>query len=68
MTGSSKGYAFIEYYNREDAFKAYCQGNKTTMDNGSRDIVVDIVRSGGKEPGFIPRRLGGGYGGKVKGS
>eukprot|EP00347_Sterkiella_histriomuscorum_P013891 403362965 len=68
VTGCSRGYSFIEFYKRDDAFQAYCQANKTTMDNGSRDINVDIVRSGGKQEGFVPRRLGGGYGGKVKGS
>jgi len=67
VTGCSKCYAFIEFYNRDDAFRAYSRGNRTTMANGSRDIVVDIVRAG-KEPEFNPRRLGGGYGGKVKSS
>ena len=48
VTGCNKGYAFVDYYKRDDAFEAYSRANKTTMDNGSRDIVVDIVRSGGK--------------------
>ncbi|CDW89332.1 u11 u12 small nuclear ribonucleoprotein 35 kda [Stylonychia lemnae] len=68
VTGSNKGYAFIDFEDREDAFKAYSQANKSTMANGSRDVIVDLVRSGGKQPEFKPRRLGGGYGGKVKGS
>ena len=67
MTGCSKGYAFIEFYSESDAFRAYHRGHRTSMANGSRDIVVDIVRAG-KEPGFVPRRLGGGHGGKIKSS
>lgn len=48
VTGCSRGYAFVEYLHTDDAFRAYCEANKSVMDNGSRDINVDVVRSGGK--------------------
>ena len=66
VTGFSKGYAFVEYHNKEDAFRAYKNGNKKPLGN-AREIYVDIVRAG-RQPNFKPRRLGGGYGGRIKSS
>lgn len=61
VTGFSRGYAFIEYYDKYDALKAQRELNKTVID--SMEILVD----GECErllSGWIPRRLGGGFGGK----
>ncbi|KAG8222871.1 hypothetical protein J437_LFUL003516, partial [Ladona fulva] len=61
VTGISRGYAFIEYYHKSDAYNAYLGANRKEIDG--RRIFVD------KElervlHGWIPRRLGGGLGGK----
>lgn len=61
VTGFSRGYAFVEYYDERDASKAQRELNKTIIDG--REILID----GECErllPGWIPRRLGGGFGGK----
>jgi len=61
VTGFSRGYAFIEYFDKYDALKAQRELNKTIID--SKEILVD----GECErllPGWVPRRLGGGFGGK----
>lgn len=55
VTGFSRGYAFIEYYEKYDAAKAQRDLNKTIID--SREILVDgecerLLRD------WIPRRLG----------
>lgn len=55
VTGFSRGYAFVEYYDKYDANKAIRELNKTVIDN--REILVD----GECErllSGWIPRRLG----------
>lgn len=41
-------------------------GNRGHIKN-VRDIIVDFVRAG-KQPNFKPRRLGGGFGGRIKSS
>ena len=61
VTGTSQCYAFIEYLIKEDAVRAYERGHKNIIDG--REILVDyeIQRS---LTGWIPRRFGGGFGGK----
>ncbi|KDR15265.1 U11/U12 small nuclear ribonucleoprotein 35 kDa protein [Zootermopsis nevadensis] len=61
VTGSSKGYAFIEYEKKEAANQAYHYANNLIIDG--RRIFVDF-ECGRKLPGWKPRRLGGGFGGK----
>ncbi|OMJ95844.1 hypothetical protein SteCoe_747 [Stentor coeruleus] len=63
VTGESNGYAFIEYASSYNAEQAYKKGHKMLID--SRRVFVDWERSRGQE-GWIPRRLGGGLGGKKK--
>ncbi|XP_069684579.1 U11/U12 small nuclear ribonucleoprotein 35 kDa protein-like isoform X2 [Periplaneta americana] len=61
VTGSSKGYAFIEYEKKESANQAHCYANSHVIDG--RQIFVDFECER-KLPGWKPRRLGGGFGGK----
>ena len=61
VTGTSQCYGFVEYLIKEDAICAYERGHKTLIDG--REIIVDyeFQRS---MAGWVPRRLGGGFGGK----
>lgn len=61
ITGLSKCYAFIEFKHRSDAKTAYQEMNQYTIDNCK--ILVDYEH-GRVMPGWKPRRLGGGFGGK----
>ena len=61
ITGFSKCYAFAEYENPRDATRAQRDGNKTIIDG--QEIFVDY-ESERTMKGWIPRRLGGGQGGK----
>uniref|UniRef100_A0A1B6D5S4 U11/U12 small nuclear ribonucleoprotein 35 kDa protein n=1 Tax=Clastoptera arizonana TaxID=38151 RepID=A0A1B6D5S4_9HEMI len=61
ITGFSKGYAFVEYENERNAALAYKNGNRTVIDG--KMILVDFECER-LLPGWIPRRLGGGFGGK----
>lgn len=55
MTGSSKGYAFIEYEKKDGANRAYHYGNNLVIEG--RRIFVDFECER-KLPGWKPRRLG----------
>lgn len=61
ITGLSKCYAFVEFKHRSDAKVAYQEMNHTIIDNCK--ILVDFEH-GRTMPGWKPRRLGGGFGGK----
>ncbi|XP_072271931.1 U11/U12 small nuclear ribonucleoprotein 35 kDa protein [Pyxicephalus adspersus] len=61
ITGFSKGYAFIEYKQENAIRKAYRDANKLIIDQ--REIFVDYELERVLK-GWIPRRLGGGFGGK----
>ncbi|KAK9723274.1 hypothetical protein K7432_002071 [Basidiobolus ranarum] len=61
ITGDSRGYGFIEFKNERDCRDAYMHASKSTLDD--RQILVDYERSRVME-GWIPRRLGGGFGGR----
>ena len=61
VTGFSKGYAFIEYKESRDAEQAYDEGNKLNVDG--KCILVDYEFDRIMK-GWVPRRLGGGFGGK----
>ena len=61
VTGFSKGYAFIEYYDEADAAIAHREGHQMIIDD--KEVLVDfecerVIK------GWIPRRMGGGFGGK----
>jgi U1 small nuclear ribonucleoprotein 70kDa len=58
--GKSKGYAFVEYENEEDMKRAYRGADGMKIEG--RHIVVDVER-GHTVPTWLPRRLGGGFGG-----
>eukprot|EP01126_Amoeba_proteus_P036478 TRINITY_DN3720_c0_g1_i10.p2 TRINITY_DN3720_c0_g1~~TRINITY_DN3720_c0_g1_i10.p2 ORF type:complete len:132 (-),score=27.31 TRINITY_DN3720_c0_g1_i10:22-417(-) len=60
-TGHSRGYAFITYEYEEDFREAWHKTNRMTIDD--RTILVEYERSR-IQKGWIPRRLGGGLGGK----
>jgi len=61
VTGFSKGYAFIEYFDESDVERAYHDANKVQVDDCQ--ILVDYVFARSME-GWVPRRLGGGFAGK----
>ncbi|CAN8004245.1 unnamed protein product [Ixodes hexagonus] len=60
ITGFSKGYGFVEYYELRDALAAN-DANQEYIDDYR--IFVDFERER-VLPGWVPRRLGGGFGGK----
>nr|XP_056715067.1 U11/U12 small nuclear ribonucleoprotein 35 kDa protein [Euleptes europaea] len=61
VTGFSKGYAFIEYKDERALLKAHRDANKLIIDQ--REVFVDFELERTLK-GWIPRRLGGGFGGK----
>ncbi|XP_065829606.1 U11/U12 small nuclear ribonucleoprotein 35 kDa protein-like [Oscarella lobularis] len=61
VTGMSKGYAFIEYKHKSDAEEACRKGDKAVLEG--YELFVDFERER-TLPGWIPRRLGGGFGGR----
>lgn len=61
ITGFSKGYAFIEYKQESAIKKAYRDGNKLVIDQHEIFVDYELERM---LKGWIPRRLGGGFGGK----
>ncbi|XP_071690251.1 U11/U12 small nuclear ribonucleoprotein 35 kDa protein [Rutidosis leptorrhynchoides] len=61
VTGASQGYAFVEYQSERDMQRAYEKAHHSVIDDSQ--IIVDYNRQQ-LMPGWIPRRLGGGLGGK----
>lgn len=61
VTGYSKGYAFIEFEDSNQMEKAYKEAHGCEIDGCS--ILVDFEHERNLK-GWIPRRLGGGFGGK----
>ncbi|MQL94204.1 hypothetical protein Taro_026850 [Colocasia esculenta] len=61
VTGASRGYAFVEYETEREMRRAYEEAHHSFIDGS--EIIVDYNRQQ-LMPGWIPRRLGGGLGGK----
>uniref|UniRef100_A0A0A9YDN1 U11/U12 small nuclear ribonucleoprotein 35 kDa protein n=1 Tax=Lygus hesperus TaxID=30085 RepID=A0A0A9YDN1_LYGHE len=61
ITGRSRGYGFVEYSIEGEALKAYECSNRTWLDGNK--IFVDM-ECGRLLPGWVPRRLGGGFNGR----
>ncbi|GLD92878.1 hypothetical protein PINS_up001457 [Pythium insidiosum] len=61
VTQRSKGYAFVEFEREQDFRRAYERAHHQVIDGHS--VLVDFERSR-VMPGWKPRRLGGGLGGK----
>lgn len=61
VTGFSKGYAFVEYKEERSVYKAWREGNKLVVDQ--HEVFVDMEQERTLK-GWVPRRLGGGLGGK----
>lgn len=61
VTGFSKGYAFIEYKQEHAIKKAYRDAYKLVIDQQEIFVDYELERT---LKGWIPRRLGGGFGGK----
>jgi len=59
--GESRGYAFVEYENEEDMKRAFRGADGMKIEG--RPIVVDVER-GHTVPNWLPRKFGGGLGGK----
>jgi U11/U12 small nuclear ribonucleoprotein SNRNP35 len=61
VTGASRGYAFVEFETEKEMQRAYEDGHHSFIDDS--EVIVDYNRQQ-LMPGWIPRRLGGGLGGK----
>lgn len=61
VTGFSKGYAFVEYKEDRAVVRARRDGNKLVVDQ--HEVFVDMEQERTLK-GWVPRRLGGGLGGK----
>lgn len=61
VRGRPRGYAFIEYKREKDMREAYKRADGKRID-GKR-VLVDVER-GRTSKGWLPRRLGGGLGGR----
>ncbi|KAG2285050.1 hypothetical protein Bca52824_044654 [Brassica carinata] len=61
VTDASRGYAFVEYETEKEMRRAYEDAHHSLIDG--REIIVDYNRQQ-LMPGWIPRRLGGGLGGR----
>ncbi|XP_073976223.1 U11/U12 small nuclear ribonucleoprotein 35 kDa protein-like [Rhodnius prolixus] len=61
VTGRSRGYAFVEFTSSTSALMAYKRGNKTIIDGSEVFVDMECERL---LPGWVPRRLGGGFNGK----
>ncbi|KAI5350172.1 PREDICTED: U11/U12 [Prunus dulcis] len=61
VTGASRGYAFVEYETEREMQRAYKEAHHSFIDDS--EVIVDYNRQQ-LMPGWIPRRLGGGLGGK----
>uniref|UniRef100_H2Y7P7 U11/U12 small nuclear ribonucleoprotein 35 kDa protein n=1 Tax=Ciona savignyi TaxID=51511 RepID=H2Y7P7_CIOSA len=61
VTGYSRGYAFIEYRSSHSVKFAYHEANNIKIDG--KNILVDYEHER-RMKGWVPRRLGGGFGGK----
>lgn len=61
VTGFSKGYAFIEYKEERSLIKAYRDADGLVIDQHEIFVDYELERT---LKGWIPRRLGGGLGGK----
>lgn len=58
-----RGYAFIEYRKRDDMHEAYKRADGKRIDG--RRVLVDVERGRTRQSkGWLPRRLGGGLGGR----
>lgn len=61
VTGKSRRYAFIEYQHRRDAKSSIHELNGTVIDDQAVVVDEECQRT---LKGWIPRRFGGGFGGK----
>jgi U11/U12 small nuclear ribonucleoprotein SNRNP35 len=61
VTGHSRCYAFVEFNEERSAIRAERDGHLMEIDG--REILVDFELER-TLPGWVPRRLGGGFGGK----
>ncbi|XP_017252587.1 U11/U12 small nuclear ribonucleoprotein 35 kDa protein [Daucus carota subsp. sativus] len=61
VTGASRGYAFVEFETEREMRRAYEDAHHSLIDDS--EIIIDYNRQQ-LMPGWIPRRLGGGLGGK----
>ena len=61
VTGASKGYGFIEYFEEKHAERAKRDGDQRMFDGKEILVTSEVERT---LKGWIPRRLGGGFGGK----
>uniref|UniRef100_T1ITE6 U11/U12 small nuclear ribonucleoprotein 35 kDa protein n=1 Tax=Strigamia maritima TaxID=126957 RepID=T1ITE6_STRMM len=61
VTGFSKCYAFVEFEDERSAQRGYKDGNKMFIDGNEIFVDYECERT---LRGWIPRRLGGGFGGR----
>ena len=62
---SSVGYAFVEFVHSSDFIAAYRDNARRFHGTiGGRQVLIDFQRGDGAQKGWVPRRCGGGLGGK----
>ncbi|KAG5226442.1 U11/U12 small nuclear ribonucleoprotein [Salix suchowensis] len=61
VTGASRGYGFVEFETEREMRRAYKDAHHSYIDDS--EVIVDYNRQQ-LMPGWIPRRLGGGLGGR----
>jgi len=66
-TGKSRGYAFVEFSDQEEAKRVLRETRDESLVIDGRKILVDRVRAG-VVSSWLPRRLGGGLGHRQRGT
>lgn len=61
VTGRSRGYAFVEFHHESDMRNALRESKDLVIDDSKIVTDVECERT---LPGWIPRRFGGGFGGR----
>ncbi|KAK3096724.1 hypothetical protein FSP39_002683 [Pinctada imbricata] len=61
VTGFSRCYSFVEFEDEKSAMRAHREGNNLEIDGHEVFVDFELERT---LPGWIPRRKGGGFGGK----
>jgi len=61
VTGFSRGYAFVEFYDERTTRDVCRQADGMDLDDRQLLVVLECERT---LPGWVPRRLGGGFGGR----
>ena len=64
VTGTSRRYAFVTCTSRSACQQIYRRVHSLELDG--KQLLVDWMRGRGGQPNWVPRRLGGGLGGRIQ--